>query len=231
LLQDVPIRQLLKPLVSFEGPSEGSSKWANHPLTRAGVAVAIGAVLYVLHSHSPGTGKSAAAVYCGWCLLESIGTLRCATAGWQQLPAGVLLAWHERVLFLVALSPLPSHPNTQQHCCSVFCPSSSQPQSLASFDTFCFHIRAAAAITTEAGRYKDDLMDWLGLQRDGYERIGNGSAAANATAAAASAGNATAETAAPEEPAAWGADEEDVAADAAASDEDGGEDGGASGEL
>ncbi|KAI3433795.1 hypothetical protein D9Q98_003600 [Chlorella vulgaris] len=137
LAEDVPIRQLLKPLVSFEGPSEGSSKWANHPLTRAGVAVAMGAVLYVLHSHSPGT----------------------------------------------------------------------------------------AAITTEAGRYKDDLMDWLGLQRDGYERIGNGSAAANATAAAASAGNATAETAGPEEAAAWGADEEDVAADAAALDEDGGEDG------
>lgn len=103
LLQDVPIRQLLKPLVSFEGPSEGSSKWANHPLTRAGVAVAMGAVLYVLHSHSPGTGKSAAAVCCGWCLLESVGALRCATAGWQQLPAGVQkpsgMAWRDKFCF------------------------------------------------------------------------------------------------------------------------------------
>ena len=54
--QEVPITQLLKPLVSFERPAEGSSKWANHPLTRLAVAGALGGLLFALHRHSPDKG-------------------------------------------------------------------------------------------------------------------------------------------------------------------------------
>ncbi len=46
----------------------------------------------------------------------------------------------------------------------------------------------AAAITTEATRYRDDVLDWLGVQREGYQRL-----SANDTAAEAAAANATEE--------------------------------------
>lgn len=41
----------------------------------------------------------------------------------------------------------------------------------------------AASITTEASRYRDEVMDWLGVQREGQQRLGNGTAGGNATAA------------------------------------------------
>ncbi|KAL4437010.1 hypothetical protein ABPG75_004149 [Micractinium tetrahymenae] len=45
------------------------------------------------------------------------------------------------------------------------------------------HAPDKASITTEATRYRDEVMDWLGLQREGQQRLGNGTAAGNATAA------------------------------------------------
>lgn len=39
------------------------SKWGNHPLTRAAVGVAVGALLFVLYRHSPDSGKG-----CSCCL-------------------------------------------------------------------------------------------------------------------------------------------------------------------
>ncbi|KAL4432440.1 hypothetical protein ABPG77_001739 [Micractinium sp. CCAP 211/92] len=45
------------------------------------------------------------------------------------------------------------------------------------------HAPDKASITTEATRYRDEVMDWLGLQREGQQRLGNGTAAGNATVA------------------------------------------------
>ena len=75
-------------------------------------------------------------------------------------------------------------------------------------------------MATEASRYKDDVMDWLGLQRDSQHRLTMGNdtaAAANATGAAAGAAPAAAAEA---EAAAEGvaAGEEAAAAEEAADD-------------
>ncbi|PRW58596.1 Translocation sec62 [Chlorella sorokiniana] len=98
--EELPISQIFKPLVSVSKPEEGKgSKWGNHPLTRAAVGAAVGALLFVLYRHSPDS----------------------------------------------------------------------------------------AAIKKETSRYRDDLMDWLGVQREGYQRLsGNATAEmpVNATASA-----------------------------------------------
>lgn len=44
------------------------------------------------------------------------------------------------------------------------------------------HAPDKASITTEASRYRDEVMDWLGLQREGQQRLGNGTDAKNAAA-------------------------------------------------
>lgn len=76
---------------------------------------------------------------------------------------------------------------------------------------------AAASLTTEATRYRDDLMDWLGVQREGFERITNSSAAA-ANSTGGEPGAKAAATPAPE-PA---ADVEDVQRAGAADEAEGG---------
>lgn len=83
----------------------------------------------------------------------------------------------------------------------------------------------AASIGNEATRYRDDLMDWLGVQREGYQRLSNNSsaavnatdaAAANATAAGEEAGGAGAAAEAATEPAAEAEAAAEAAGDAAA---------------
>lgn len=86
---------------------------------------------------------------------------------------------------------------------------------------------SAAAIKKETSRYRDDLMDWLGVQREGYQRLaGNATtkvpvnATANATAGA-TAGSAA--DAAGEAADAAGAADAEAAADEAAPTEAAGE--------
>lgn len=87
------------------------------------------------------------------------------------------------------------------------------------------HSPNAASIGNEATRYRDDLMDWLGVQREGYQRLSNNSsaavnatdaAAANATAAGEEAGGAGAAAEAATEPAAEAEAAAEAAGDAAA---------------
>lgn len=139
--EELPISQIFKPLVSVTRPEEGKgSKWGNHPLTRAAVGVAVGALLFVLYRHSPDS----------------------------------------------------------------------------------------AAIKKETSRYRDDLMDWLGVQREGYQRLSGNTTAevpvnatANATAGA-TAGSGTeaageaAEAAGAADAEAAGAADAEAAADEAA---------------
>lgn len=66
------------------------------------------------------------------------------------------------------------------------------------------HSPNTASMATEASRYRDDLMDWLGVQREGYQRLAANNTAGNATETAA---NATAEAAAGAEAAADAAGE------------------------
>ena len=61
-LQDVPITQILKPLVSLQRPAEGASRWSNHPLTRLAVLAAISGLLVRLYAHAPDKGECRACV-------------------------------------------------------------------------------------------------------------------------------------------------------------------------
>lgn len=87
---------------------------------------------------------------------------------------------------------------------------------------------SAAAIKKETSRYRDDLMDWLGVQREGYQRLSGNTTAevpvnatANATAGA-TAGSGTeaageaAEAAGAADAEAAGAADAEAAADEAA---------------
>lgn len=96
----------------------------------------------------------------------------------------------------------------------------------------------AAAIKKETSRYRDDLMDWLGVQREGYQRLsGNATdqvpmnATANTTiGGAAQAGAGAAEAAAAAE-AAGAADAEAAAEPEAAAEQAGAGEADAAGEL
>ena len=57
LLQEVPFTQILKPLVALQRPTEGASRWSNHPLTRLAVLAAISGLLVRLYAHSPDKGE------------------------------------------------------------------------------------------------------------------------------------------------------------------------------
>lgn len=165
----MPITQLLKPLVSFERPAEGASKWANHPLSRLAVAAALAGVLLVLHRHSPDKGARAGLGWGGVGLLGWQGTVQhvCARCA-PPAPASLLL-------------PPPCPP-------------------------------AAARMAKEAGRARDEVLDWLGVRNDGYKKLAGDaatSAAANATDGAAADASAGAE-------AGLGAEAGGEAADAAA---------------
>lgn len=80
---------------------------------------------------------------------------------------------------------------------------------------------AAARVAKEASRYRDDVLDWLGVHQEGYQKLtGNTTAPANATANATFGGAAEAAAEAAEQEAAVG----DVAAEQeAAADEEAGE--------
>ncbi|GAB4817971.1 hypothetical protein N2152v2_005017 [Parachlorella kessleri] len=57
VLADVPLNQLLKPLVEVE--ASDPSHWGSHPLVRLGVGAALAGVLYVLYAHAPDKGSVA----------------------------------------------------------------------------------------------------------------------------------------------------------------------------
>ena len=51
-LQEVPITELFRPLISVQAPSK-ENKWGSHPLVRLGTAGVLAAVFWVLYAHSP----------------------------------------------------------------------------------------------------------------------------------------------------------------------------------
>lgn len=194
LLQDVPITQLHKPFISVERPAaDAPRKWANHPLTRLAVGAAVAGLLYVLYSHAPDKGERQTSAAGGPRSLVVWPALSCRHVCWNSAACGVssccprhpsAIAAKDLAMGCLAGSLLPAP--LRNRCCQLplctlpHCPT---PATLRPLPAAACCLPAAASITTEATRYRDEVMDWLGLQREGQQRLGNGTAAGNATVA------------------------------------------------
>ena len=124
-VQELPITQVLRPLVSVQHPGEGASKWNNHPLTRLAVAAALAGLLSVLYRHSPDKGMRGRALQgslqhpvclpgvclrChGGCRQRSNGTGHSRQAAGRHTPCWVFSScpWPPPLPGLAALAPLP----------------------------------------------------------------------------------------------------------------------------